>query len=117
MKTVTFFNNKGGVGKTSLVYHLAWMYSELGLKVLAVDLDPQANLSAMVLDEEILEQMWPEAEHLQTVFGAIRPIIRGVGSSERAASRICRPQPELAGRRPRPVLVRRRVGGSVAEMQ
>ena len=30
---VTFFNNKGGVGKTSLVFHLAWMLSELGKRV------------------------------------------------------------------------------------
>ncbi len=42
MKTIAFFNNRGGVGKRSLVYHLAWMYSELGLRVLAADLDPQA---------------------------------------------------------------------------
>ena len=28
MTTVAFFNNKGGVGKTSLVYHLAWMLGE-----------------------------------------------------------------------------------------
>lgn len=39
MKIVTFFNNKGGVGKTSLVYHLAWMYGSMGLRVLAADLD------------------------------------------------------------------------------
>ena len=34
MKTIAFFNNKGGVGKTSLVYHLAWMYARLGVNVL-----------------------------------------------------------------------------------
>jgi hypothetical protein len=33
---IAFFNNKGGVGKTSLVYHLAWMYSDLGVRVVAV---------------------------------------------------------------------------------
>ena len=43
---IAFFNNKGGVGKTSLVYHLSWMYADMGLKVLAADLDPQANLTA-----------------------------------------------------------------------
>ena len=42
---LTFFNNKGGVGKTSLAYHLAWMLSDLGYNVLACDLDPQANLT------------------------------------------------------------------------
>lgn len=79
MKTLAFFNNKGGVGKTSLVYHLAWMFAERGLKVLAVDLDPQANLTAMFLDEKRLEEIWPDDDHPQTVYGAIRPILRGVG--------------------------------------
>ena len=51
MTTVAFFNNKGGVGKTSLVYHLAWMLDELGQHVIAADLDPQANLTGMFLDE------------------------------------------------------------------
>jgi chromosome partitioning protein len=79
MKTVAFFNNKGGVGKTSLVYHLAWMFADQGVKTLAVDLDPQANLTAMFLDENRLETLWPEGEHPDTLYGAISPILRGTG--------------------------------------
>lgn len=79
MKTIAFFNNKGGVGKTSLVYHLAWMFAARGIKTLAVDLDPQANLTSMFLNEKRLEELWPEGEHPDTVYGAIRPILRGVG--------------------------------------
>ncbi|MBM3879660.1 MAG: ParA family protein [Verrucomicrobia bacterium] len=80
MKTIAFFNNKGGVGKTSLVYHLAWMFAERGLPVLAVDLDPQANLTAMFLEEDRLEELWPDAdEHPDTIYGAVRPILRGLG--------------------------------------
>ena len=40
MTTIAFFNNKGGVGKTSLVYHVAWMLAEHGVRVVAADLDP-----------------------------------------------------------------------------
>lgn len=79
MKTIAFFNNKGGVGKTSLVYHLAWMFADKGIKTLAVDLDPQANLTSMFLRENRLEQLWPDGEHPDTVYGAIRPILKGVG--------------------------------------
>jgi len=79
MKTIAFFNNKGGDG-TSLVYHLAWMFAEHGVPVLAMDLDPQANLTAMFLDDERLEDIWPDAEdHPATIYGAIRPILRGTG--------------------------------------
>lgn len=56
MNTIAFFNNKGGVGKTSLVYHLAWMYADLGLSVVAADLDPQANLTSMFIDEAVLNE-------------------------------------------------------------
>lgn len=79
MKTIAFFNNKGGVGKTSLVYHLAWMFADRGISTLAVDLDPQANLTAMFLDEERLVDLWPDGEHPETVYGAIRRIDRGIG--------------------------------------
>ncbi|MBM3474112.1 MAG: ParA family protein [Armatimonadetes bacterium] len=78
-RIVTFFNNKGGVGKTSLVYHLAWMYADLGVPVIAADLDPQANLTAAFLDEGRLTQLWPDAAHPKTVFGCIEPLKKGVG--------------------------------------
>ena len=79
MKTIAFFNNKGGVGKTSLVYHLAWMFADQGHRVLAADLDPQANLSTMFLDEERLETFWPEGQSDHTVLGPIRPLLEGEG--------------------------------------
>lgn len=78
--TVAFFNNKGGVGKTTLVYHLAHMFVELGSRVLLVDLDPQSNLTAMCLTEERLEALWSdEGHHPESVLGCLRPIMRGLG--------------------------------------
>lgn len=79
MKTIAFFNNKGGVGKTSLVYHLAWMFADRGLPVVAVDLDPQANLTSMFLDEDRLETLWLDDKHPDTIYGAVQPILKGVG--------------------------------------
>ena len=79
MKTIALFNNKGGVGKTSLVYHLAWMYSDLGLSVVAADLDPQANLTSMFLDDDRLEMLWPDQGTRATLFGALQPLLEGTG--------------------------------------
>ncbi len=78
---IAFFNNKGGVGKTSLVYHLAWMYCDLGLRVVAADLDPQANLTAAFLDEDRLEEVWEgiDADSHNTVFRCVKPLLSGIG--------------------------------------
>ena len=75
---LTFFNNKGGVGKTSLVYHLAWMLSDMGHQVLACDLDPQANLTAAFLDEGHLERLWEnDNDQLgRTILQCIRPLTK-----------------------------------------
>jgi chromosome partitioning protein len=69
--TITLFNNKGGVGKTSLLYHLAWMFSEK-ISVLAVDLDPQANLTSMFISDERVEQIW---ENQHTMYDYVAPLI------------------------------------------
>jgi len=76
---IAFFNNKGGVGKTSMVYHLSWMFSDRGLRVISADLDPQSNLTAAFLDEDRLEQVMPADGHPLTIFGAIQPLKQGTG--------------------------------------
>ncbi|NJN33805.1 MAG: AAA family ATPase [Saprospiraceae bacterium] len=81
MKTLAFFNNKGGVGKTTLIYHLSWMFAELGQRVLAVDLDPQANLSAMMLSEAML---YEKVEDKLSLVEAFRPLIKGIGDIQPA---------------------------------
>ena len=79
MRTIAFFNNKGGVGKTSMVYHLAWMFHDLGHSVLAADLDPQSNLTSIFLDEADVEKLWPVGKHPHTILGSIDPLIESLG--------------------------------------
>ena len=75
---LTFFNNKGGVGKTSLVFHLSWMLSDMGYRVLACDLDPQANLTAAFLDEDRLESLWDNENEksAKTILQCVRPLTK-----------------------------------------
>lgn len=76
MKSIAFFNNKGGVGKTTLIYHVAYMMTELGYTVVAVDLDPQANLSSMFLSEMTL---YERIEDGKSITEAIKPLVKGIG--------------------------------------
>lgn len=58
MKTLSVFNNKGGVGKTTLTFHLAHALAELGSKVLLIDADPQCNLTIYSTDSETIAKVW-----------------------------------------------------------
>ena len=82
MKTITLFNNKGGVGKTTLAYHLTYMLAEQGHRVLAVDLDPQANLSAMFLTEDRAEEIYADKAHRLTIMSSLEKMNRGLGDVE-----------------------------------
>lgn len=79
---VAFCNNKGGVGKTSLVYHLSWMCEEMEYRCLAADLDPQSNLTSAFLDEDRLETLWPESRPHKTIYRSLQPLIEGTGDIE-----------------------------------
>lgn len=62
MKIISLFNNKGGVGKSTLGFHLGCALGELGKKVLLVDLDPQCNMTISGLYEENLHDIWKEED-------------------------------------------------------
>lgn len=71
---LAFFNNKGGVGKASLVYHLAWMYAELGKTVVVVDLNPQTKLTEAFLEEGALADLLDNDESGTTAYQCLRPL-------------------------------------------
>ena len=58
MKILSVFNNKGGVGKTTLTYHLSQALSEMGQKVLMLDADPQCNLTIYSIPVETIHEIW-----------------------------------------------------------
>lgn len=46
-KVISFINQKGGVGKTTMAFNAAHALAKKGHKVLCLDLDPQANLTLL----------------------------------------------------------------------
>jgi len=78
LKTVSVFNNKGGVGKTTYMYHIAHLLEKKGKTVLVVDLDSQCNLSAYSLSDSDLEQSW-RPERGNSIWNAIERVYEGIG--------------------------------------
>ena len=77
MKIISIFNNKGGVGKSTLTYHLGAALAEKGKKTLLVDLDPQSNLTLYGLSEEELEGIWNSEDEFITDFSAAKKKMSG----------------------------------------
>lgn len=53
-KILSFFCHKGGVGKTTLAYNVAWGLSMQGKHVLMIDADAQCNLTEITVDSSYL---------------------------------------------------------------
>jgi len=68
---IVMTNQKGGVGKTTLAFHLATMFAAAGNSVLALDLDPQANLTSCFLRSDL-----PPENNIALLFegGCPRPL-------------------------------------------
>jgi len=80
MKSFVMFNNKGGVGKTTLTFNVAHLLSRRGHRTVVVDYDPQSNITAIFLNEETLEEIWSlDATDGRTVAGCLDLVRRGKG--------------------------------------
>lgn len=79
MKVITVFNNKGGVGKTTLLCNLAsYLSRAMRKRVLIVDADPQCNATIYTLPEEIFEPIYEERQPL-TIQTFVNPLKKGRG--------------------------------------
>jgi len=82
MQTIAFFNHKGGVGKTTMLFNTAVEMGRMDKRVLIVDLDAQANLSAITLDDKHLEDLYAPGQDGLTVAHAFAPLVSGAGDVE-----------------------------------
>ncbi len=74
-KKLVFFNNKGGVGKTTLAYNSAVKFAEEGYKTVLVDLDPQCNLSRLSLGNFFEKNLF--SDDLKTIYSVLDGVVKG----------------------------------------
>lgn len=77
---IAFFNNKGGVGKTTLACNFAsHLAVEHGLRVVVVDADPQANATQLLLEDAQWEAIYEDrrAAEERTLLRSLRQIRAG----------------------------------------
>lgn len=81
-KSITLFNHKGGVGKTTLTVNLAFSLASLGKRVLLVDSDPQCNLTSYLINSDVVDKLLDESEGRsgKTIWSALRPIVNASGA-------------------------------------
>ncbi|MBB2163128.1 ParA family protein [Gluconacetobacter sp. 1b LMG 1731] len=80
--SIAFFNNKGGVGKTTLLCNVAaYAAEEYKFRVLVIDADPQCNATQYMFDDKKLTYFYDETSSF-TLHNVIRPLSLGKGYSK-----------------------------------
>lgn len=80
MRSVAMFNNKGGVGKTTLTCNLAsFLAVERGKKVVVVDCDPQCNSTQLIMGVDQAADLYMKP---QNSFSTVSKILSPINSGE-----------------------------------
>lgn len=83
MKSLAFFNNKGGVGKTTLLCNVAAYLSIYhGKRICVVDADPQCNATQYFFKESVISSIYDEYRSF-TIYNVIEPLSVGEGYSKK----------------------------------
>lgn len=78
---ISVFNHKGGVGKTTLTVNIAAALADMGRRILLVDSDPQCNLTAYLVDGEVVDDLLDHSDGMDgaTVWSALKPVHEALG--------------------------------------
>lgn len=99
MITVTVFNNKGGVGKTTLLCNLAaYLAIYKNLKVLVVDCDPQCNTTQLVMGEKFAANFYWNPDTSTTHKTTIREVLAPISDGDADVSTEFNPIPASLNR-------------------
>lgn len=83
MRSVAFFNNKGGVGKTTLLCNVAaCIATHYNKSVCVVDADPQCNATQYFFDDEVVSKLYSD-ENSFTVYKLLEPLSLGEGYNDK----------------------------------
>jgi chromosome partitioning protein len=83
-RLISVFNNKGGVGKSTICWNLADALGRRGKRVLLVDFDPQCNLSIAMLGEELFVGTLPtqNVPYGTTIRSFLQRFLQNTGGEE-----------------------------------
>lgn len=78
MKAIAMFNNKGGVGKTTLTCNLSAYIARTGKKVMLIDADPQCNSTIYCFTDDLFSKVYYDKKGF-TIYDVIKPVNQGIG--------------------------------------